>query len=390
KRGIAPSQLLQHARGENVAGSLACDDADLQAHECRTGNRKRKKGREKGEGRSGSALVSRIFFLLTSPFSPLPDDAPFARGNEFHERLNFRVVARHPFDLSDGLLQPQAGAIQQLVGALDVADLLGAEVAPAQAFAVDPEGFRGHAGTGDVRRQVLVEASVHAAEAVRPDAAELVHLGEAAEDGPVTDVHMALQGGAVGEDHVVADHAVMRDGHEGHAPVVAADGGLAAILAGAAVEGAELADGVAIAEHQPRGLVGVLLVLGCRAQRTELEDAVVAADHRRPFDGHVRTDLGAGADHDVRADHGKGADADILRDLRLRIDDGCGMDSRLAHWNSLAAHISSATVTGLPSTSATPLNFQTPFTVRTSSTLSTSWSPGSTGFLKRALSMPTK
>ena len=43
-----------------------------------------------------------------------------------------------------------------------------------------------------------------------------------AEDDPVADVHVAGQLGAVGEDHVVADLAVVRDVDVRHDPVVVA------------------------------------------------------------------------------------------------------------------------------------------------------------------------
>jgi hypothetical protein len=59
---------------------------------------------------------------------------------------------------------------------------------------------------------------------------------------------------------------------------VAADGGDAAVLHGAGVEGAEFADHVAVADFQPRRLPLVFLVLRCLAERDEMEDLVVRAD----------------------------------------------------------------------------------------------------------------
>ena len=53
-------------------------------------------------------------------------------------------------------------------------------------------------------------------------------------------------------------------------------------------------------------------------------------------------------------------------------------------------HISSASSATLPSTEPTALYFQMPRETRRISTSIFSWSPGSTGRLKRALSMPTK
>ena len=54
------------------------------------------------------------------------------------------------------------------------------------------------------------------------------------------------------------------------------------------------------------------------------------------------------------------------------------------------ATIISALVASSPSTSATVENFQMPRIERSSVAFRMSWSPGSTGWRKRALSMPTK
>ena len=53
-------------------------------------------------------------------------------------------------------------------------------------------------------------------------------------------------------------------------------------------------------------------------------------------------------------------------------------------------HINSASTATLPSTVPTALYFQMPRAMRRISTSIFNWSPGSTGRLKRALSMPTK
>ena len=57
---------------------------------------------------------------------------------------------------------------------------------------------------------------------------------------------------------------------------------------------------------------------------------------------------------------------------------------------SRSVHISSASAATCPSTVALPAYFQIERAMRTISTSSRSWSPGTTGRLKRALSMPTK
>src|SRR5690606_32807453 len=144
-------------------------------------------------------------------------------------------------------------------------------------------------------RHVAVDEGAHADESVRADAAELVDAGEAAEDHLVADLDMPGQGRVVGEDAAVAHLAVVGDVHVGQQPVVVADAGDAATVAGAAVDGGEFADDVAVADHQFGVLALELLVLRVAADRGRAVDAVVAPDPGRALDAAVGTDARAGA-----------------------------------------------------------------------------------------------
>ena len=78
---------------------------------------------------------------------------------------------------------------------------------------------------------------------------------------------------------------------------------------------------------------------------------------------------------------------DIRRQARAGVNDRRGVDHVS---NSDGAHIISALATTWPSTLARVSNRQTLLMRRCRRTSSVIWSPGSTGFLKRALSMATK
>jgi hypothetical protein len=95
---------------------------------------------------------------------------------------------------------------------------------------------------------------------VRADAHELVHAGQTTQDHPVPHMHMAGQLHVVGQDGVVADLAIVGHVHVGHDPVVVAHR-VTPPPGCTDVEGAELADRVAVADLQFAGLAGVLLVL---------------------------------------------------------------------------------------------------------------------------------
>src|SRR5690606_37694441 len=98
-------------------------------------------------------------------------------------------------------------------------------------------------------------------------------------------------------------------------------------VAGAAVDGGEFTDDIAVADHQFGVLALELLVLGIAADRGVAVDAVVAADAGRAQDAAVGADAGAVADLDPGPDQGKGPDRDALADPGGRIDHGAGVDA---------------------------------------------------------------
>src|SRR5690606_20137208 len=172
-----------------------------------------------------------------------------------------------------------------------------------------------------------------------------------------------------------------------------------AVLDRAPVDRHVLAEGVAVADHERGRFARVLLVLRRPADRTERMEDVVAADRRARGDHAVRSDRRVGADANVALDDRVGADANGAVELRARIDDGGRVDqgcaahsssTPLARSPSRSVHLSSASAVVCPSTLARPWYFQIGRATRVISTSSRSWSPGTTGRLKRALSMPTK
>src|SRR5690606_32030672 len=111
-------------------------------------------------------------------------------------------------------------------------------------------------------------------------------------------------------------------------PVVAADPGDAAAVAGAAVEGDELAHQVAVADLQRHGLAAVLLVLRIAADRGVADDAVPAPDPGRAVHAAVRPDRGAVADLHPGTDPGERAHRHPFAKPRRWIHDRGGMDVR--------------------------------------------------------------
>ena len=218
------------------------------------------------------------------------------------------------------------------------------------------------------------------------DLAELVDARVAGQDHPVADLDVAGEDRVVRHHALVADHAVVGHVGIGHEQVVVADAGDAMAADGAAVDGAELAEHVPVADLQARRLALVLLVLRRVADRGELEHLAVPTDRGRPVDHRVRPHPGALADLDAVADDRVGPDLDALCNAGL----GGNYRARVDHDLTSGATIIVADATSLPSTSAIVENFQMPRIARSSVAFRTSWSPGSTGLRKRAPSMPTK
>src|SRR5580700_1465082 len=166
---------------------------------------------------------------------------------------------------------------------------------------------------------------------------------------------------------------------------MAADARDALIVRRAAVDGAELAEHVLIADLKVRALAPILLILRIAADGGELEDAVSGADARRPIDHRMRAHARARTNDDIRVDDREWAHRDIGRELSLRRDDRVRIDARTLsqvngclragaayHLLASGATIISACATSSVPTSATVEKRQMPLKLRSSCALSSS------------------
>ncbi len=197
---------------------------------------------------------------------------------------------------------------------------------------------------------------------------------------------MTAKSGAIGKHDIVADVAIVSDVRVRHEQVVAAYASDAVVMGGSAIDRAVLAKHIAVTDFQPRRLALVLLVLGRIADRGELEDPVVGADRGGAVDDDMGPDHGARPDLDIGTDDGERSNLDVRSQPRLGRHDGVGVD----HLPVSGATIISAWATSLSPTKAAVEKRQIPLKARSSRAVRMSWSPGSTGLRKRALSMPTK
>src|SRR5207244_9810083 len=220
---------------------------------------------------------------------------------------------------------------------------------------------------------------------VRPYQNELIRSIKPAEHGIVPDLDVTGERRDIGKDRVVADLTVVRDMHVGHDPVVVADARDARVLHGAAAESATFADGVAVADLERGRLPTVFLVLGRSAERTESENSILSSYARSPLDHHVRPDRGPLPYLDVHADDRIRSHRYSRGELRAGMNDG----RRVNHIGRSVHRIFASAASASPTRASAP-NFHRPRALRSTVTSSRSWSPGTTGRLNRASSIPAK
>src|SRR5205823_827053 len=156
------------------------------------------------------------------------------------------------------------------------------------------------------------------------------------------------------------DLDVVREMHVGHDPVVAAQARDAGVLRRAAVDGAVLADGVVVADLHRGGLARVFLVLGRRADRREVEDAVAPADAHAAVEHDVRAEPASLAHFRVLAYDRVGADLDVRGEPRARVHQRAGMDPAAHKPDGRVARRIVASATTSPATLATQENLPMP------------------------------
>jgi len=165
------------------------------------------------------------------------------------------------------------------------------------------------------------------------DLDKLMHASKSTQNHPVTDLNMPGQLGTVRDDDVVAQNAVMRNMNISHDPVVAAYLCDALITRRTNVDGAKLANGVAVANVQSARFTRIFFILRNRTDGVELKNFVVGTDNGVAFNHAVRTNRGARADLDMRADHGVWANTRRAVNLRVGIDKRSGVNAR--HWSTI-------------------------------------------------------
>src|SRR5699024_2356705 len=138
-------------------------------------------------------------------------------------------------------------AIDGLVGTPQGIDHRLAPAAPLHALIVHAVSSRRVAARHHIGGDVFQHQRAACRHGEVAEVAELVHAGHAAEDHAAAHMYVTGDGGVVGEDAIVGNHAVVRHVHIGHQQVVAADARQGIVLYRAAMNGDTLANDVVVA-----------------------------------------------------------------------------------------------------------------------------------------------
>ena len=237
--------------------------------------------------------------------------------------------------LRTNLIQRLTTAVNQLVGIADRVQGRLFKTATLQAFNVHAKWRRMVALGHHKRRHILYHNRATAQHHMLTDTAELVDRRHTTDNGKVFHFDVACQRSVIGENTVIADHAVMRDVRIDHQQVIVTHTGDPGILHSAAVNGDAFADHIAIADFGSRRFTVIFLILIGFADRRELINLVIASDTGMAVHHHVGFQYGAFADFYISANHTKRADLHTRTDYcpcfydRRRMNEGRFMNHGL-------------------------------------------------------------
>jgi len=163
-----------------------------------------------------------------------------------------------------------------------------------------------------------------------------------ADRGPTVDMDVSSEHGALAQDDVVGDIAIVCDVGAGHEVAIAADPCVPVFLYGGAVDCDVFSNDVSVAHHDMGFGAGVADVLWLSADDRPGRNLVVLSDFHTAQHGDRIDQNGASADFDIGSDDTEWTDFHIGTDLSVRMNIGQFGDSwwfgrvlrgKRIHWN---------------------------------------------------------
>jgi hypothetical protein len=274
------------------------------------------------------APAASLFGRVEAARSRRTDRPLRGRQNEIDDLLHLGDVApglaRLPRPSRDRSLRLVEDGAEGRTQGMDV----GARYAAAlQADEVEPGQLGVRADGNAVGNDVRVAAGNTAEHRTAPDAAELLHRREPAQNDAVADIDMAAQLGAVGESHIIPDPAIVADVAVGHEEAARPDFGDAVALGAAQAEGNAFADHGVLADDKARACRIVAADLRFAAQHGIGMNNATRADHRAAHDDRMRYQPHPVAQPHIASDNAEWADLDA-RSQRGAVFNDCGWMNR--------------------------------------------------------------
>ena len=217
-------------------------------------------------------------------------------GKKLEHRLDFRDEHRLRLEDLPGPLLADPGPVEEPMG-------LGDGFHRARDKAAAPQGDDVHAARSrrrplaeHVRGHVMENARQPGHERVAADRGPVVHGHAPGERGMGMDADMPPQERAVGDDHAVADLAVVRDMTAGHEEVAAPHDGHAVFLLRGPVDRHPFADDVVVANLHARVAAAVADILRIGTDDGIGKDPVAGPDPHAPHHRDMILEDRAGAD----------------------------------------------------------------------------------------------
>ena len=201
---------------------------------------------------------------------------------------------------------------------------------------------------------------------------------------------MARQHHIVGENHIIADNAVMRDMGIGQKSAAVADFGDHTAALGARIHGHPLAD-QAIGTDLERGWLAVeFQILRLVTDRGKGKHFCARADGGASGNNGMTEQFHTITQDSMRSDRAKRTDSHIGTQLRGGIDNRKGMDCAHLFYSKTSMALTSASHTVTPATLAVPRYHHILARCLSFFIWNSTVSPGSTGLRNLALSMVMK
>lgn len=255
----------------------------------------------------------------------LPDDPAFTGLDEGKEFVQAGIGGEFRPDGLAGLFDIEIASTEEAVGFAEGADFFGGEAAAFQPDLINSADLGRVAVGNHEGRHVLNDFRASAEDGVLADAAKLVDPAQATDDRIVLDDDMSGQGAIVGKNDMIPDRAIVGDMGVGEEVIVISDDGLTSGT-GTAIDGAEFAEAVVVADFEVGRLGFVFEILRPLSNRTEREEMVVVPDAGGAGDADMTGEDAMGTDGDIGSDDAEGPNFRIFSDLGRGVDDGGGMN----------------------------------------------------------------